>query len=124
MLLTGCAAVGEKIVVRTGNDLTRTSEIAAKYNKPAVKKCSDWMLGKVKSLQEANSSLESLRAEPTEGLMSEALKLALIAEQLKSLQDANSPAMKAEFKAACSEVAGDILFNVVQDAARIGSKMK
>ena len=125
-VITGCSTVDkvkDRVVVKVGSDLTRTSEMANDYNKPAVKKCADWMLTRVKTIQDSNDALEKLRNEPTDGLLSSALKLALISEYVKSLQDANGPVVKAEFKAACSEVAGDMLFNIVQDAAMIGKRL-
>jgi conjugal transfer/entry exclusion protein len=126
LFLAGCSSIKGDIVGKvadfTGNDLTRTSELAEKYGKPGVKQCSDFMLAQVAKLQSADGQLAALQAESTNGLFSAALKAALIAEALKSLQEANGPQFKAEFKAACSEVAGDILFNVMQDAAKIGSR--
>ena len=122
LALSSCSQVVTKVVEVAGNDLTRTSELAEKYGKPGVKKCSDFMLTQVAKLQAADGSLSALQAEPTSGLFSAALKAALIADALKTLQDANGPAFKADFKAACSEVAGDILFNVMQDAAKVGKR--
>jgi hypothetical protein len=121
--LVGCS-VGDKIVEKVGNDLVRTSELAATYNKPQVKKCTDWMVQKVQSIQSANETLDKMRSEKTDGIISAAFKAAIIAEQVKALQDSsNSPLIKAEFKSFCSEVAGDVMFNVIDDAARIGKKI-
>lgn len=122
IIASGCSQVTSKVVEVAGNDLTRTSELAAKYGKPQVKQCSDFMLAQVAKLQAADSGLAALQAEPVNGLFSAALKAALIADALKTLQDANGPTFKAEFQAACSQVAGDILFNVMQDAAKVGAR--
>lgn len=122
IIAVGCSQVTSKVVEVAGNDLTRTSELAAKYGKPGVKTCADFMLAQVAKLQSTDSQISALQAEPTAGLFSTALKAALIAELLKSLQEANGPTFKAEFQAACSQVAGDILFNVMQDAAKVGRR--
>lgn len=119
-LVTGCSQIVTKVEAIATNDLTRTSELAAKYGKPEVKLCSDFMLAQVAKLQAADSTLAALQAESTNGLFSAALKAALLADALKSLQDANGPQFKAEFKTACSGVAGDVLFNIMNDAAKIG----
>ena len=115
---TGCSQVIAKVEQVASNDLTRTSELAAKYNKPEVKQCSDFMLAQITKLQAADGNLVGLRSEPTSGLFSAALKAALIADALRSLQDANGPQFKTEFQKACAQVAGDILFNAMQDAAK------
>lgn len=122
LMLVGCGQIVTKIETLAGNDLQRTSELAAKYGKPEVKLCSDFMLSQVAKLQAADSSLANLQAESTNGLFSAALKAALIADALKSLQDANGPQFKTEFKAACSGVAGDVLFNIMNDAAKFRGK--
>lgn len=121
-LATGCGAASKQFVAVVDNDLQRTSELAAKYGKPEVKQCTDFMLAQVAKLQAADGSITALQGESTSGLFSAALKAALIAEALKSLQDANGPQFKADFKAACSGVAGDVLFNIMQDAAKIGRR--
>jgi hypothetical protein len=126
MITSGCSAIKGEIVGKVaeiaGNDLTRTSELAEKYGKPGVKQCSDFMLAQVAKLQTADGQLAALQAEPTSGLFSAALKAALIADALRTLQATSGPQFKAEFQAACNQVAGDILFNVMQDAAKIGSR--
>jgi hypothetical protein len=120
--LTGCSAVDKiksDVVAYTGNDIAVTKAMAEKYNKPQVAKCADFMLVQIAKLQAADTNLEALRSEPTAGLFSLSLKAALIAESLKQLEAVNGPEFKSQFKAACSEVAGDMLFNVMQDAAKI-----
>ena len=119
VLLGGCSQVVGEVTKIAGNDLTRTSELAAKYGKPEVKQCADFMLAQVAKLQAADAGLVALQGESTSGLFSAALKAALIAEAVRALSDANGPAFKADFKAACSGVAGDILFNIMQDAAKV-----
>ena len=114
----GCGQVVSQVEKFAGDDLARTSELAAKYNRPQVKRCSDFMLAQVQKLQAADENLVGLQAEPTSGLFSTALKAALIADALRSLQEVNGPQFKSDFKAACSEVAGDVLFNIMQDAAK------
>jgi hypothetical protein len=122
LLLAGCSQIVTKVEQLAGNDLQRTSELAAKYGKPEVKQCADFMLAQVAKLQSADSSLANLQAEPTNGLFSAALKAALIADALRTLQSVNGPDFKADFKTACSAVAGDVLFNVMQDAAKLGKR--
>lgn len=119
LTLGGCSAVVSKVTEIAGNDLQRTSELAAKYGRPEVKKCADFMLAQVAKLQAADSQLAALRAEPTAGLFSASLKAALVADALKQLEQANGPQFKADFKAACNEVAGDVMFNIMQDASRV-----
>jgi hypothetical protein len=97
--------------------------MADKYGKPAVKKCSDFLLAAIRKQDESNASLDALLKEPTDGLVSSALKAALVAELFKTLSDnANTPEFHKEFKAACDTVAGDILINMARDARRIGSR--
>ena len=76
------------------------------------------MLTQVAKLQAADASLVALQGEPTSGLFSAALKAALMAEAVRALSDANGPQFKLDFKAACSSVAGDVLFNIMSDAAK------
>lgn len=121
--LGGCGAIAGPLVEKVGTDLERTSELAKKYNKPAVAKCADWMLTKVAEIKANHTGLDQLRSEPTDGLLSASLKAALLAEFVRSLEESNSPAVRAEFKAACGEVAGDILLNIVHDAARIAKRI-
>ena len=117
-VITSCSQIVTSVNTLAGNDLQRTSELAAKYGKPEVKQCADFMLAQVAKLQAADSTLTALQAESTNGLFSTALKAALITEALRSLQDTNGPQFKADFKQACSAVAGDVLFNIMQDAAK------
>lgn len=121
-LLTSCSQIVTKVEQLASTDLQRTSELAAKYGKPEVKQCADFMLAQVAKLQAADTNLSALQSESTSGLFSAALKAALIAEALKALQDANGPQFKADFKTACSGVAGDVLFNIMQDAAKLGKR--
>ena len=114
----GCSAVSGKVVEIAGNDLQVTSDLAKKYNKPNVALCADFMLTKVKQLQASNAEIEALRNEPTAGLMSAALKAAIIADHLRELESINGPTFKKDFQTACAAVSGDIMFNIMQDAAR------
>jgi len=122
MLTAGCSAVSDKVVQFVGNDLEVTSALAKKYGKPEVASCADFMITKVKEIQSGNSALEALRNEPTAGLFSAALKAALVADALKSLQASQGPEFEKQFKSACSAVAGDILFNIMQDAAVVAKR--
>lgn len=116
--VVGCGQIVAKIEQLAGDDFKRTSELAAKYGKPEVKQCADFIVAQIAKLKATDGVIASLRAEDTNGLFSTALKAALIAEALKGLQDVNGPQFKAEFKAACSSVAGDMLFNLMSDAAK------
>ena len=122
LIMTSCSQAVSKVIEVTGNDLQRTSELATKYGKPEVKQCADFMLAQAAKLQAADTNLVALQAESTNGLFSAALKFALVAEALKSLQDANGPQFKADFKTACSAVAGDVLFNIMIDASKIARR--
>jgi len=121
--LAGCSGVSSKVEEKLGNDLVRTSEIAAKYGKPEVQACADFLMASLGSEDSKLAQLDALLQEKTEGLLSSALKAALIAELGKSLND---PAAQAEFKkgfdANCAQVAGQIVINIARDARKVGNK--
>ena len=119
----GCSQVVGRVAEIAGNDLEVTAQLARKYNKPHIAECADFMLAKVKQLQDGNSKLEAIRNEPTAGLLSAALKAALIADYVRELETLNGPAFKEEFQKACAAVSGDIMFNIMQDAARFGKRI-
>lgn len=122
-LIGGCAQIQEKVVKEFGNDLQRTSQMASDYDKPAVKQCVDFLLTTMQKEEGSKAGLDKLLKEPTDGILSSALKAALVAEYLKAIADsANSAQFEKDFKANCATVAGDILINVMRDARRIGSR--
>jgi len=122
----GCAGsdVVQRIEQRVGVDLERTSAIAEKYGKPEVAKCANFLLATLRSNDGAKAKLDALLAEPTDGILSAALKAALIAELGKSLADGNKAQFEADFKTNCNAVAGDIMINLLQDAAKVGAKVR
>lgn len=125
-LLAGCGAgspLGGALTTVVGNDLDRTVALAQKYGKPEVAKCAMFLSEALHAEDGMLAKIEELRNEDTSGLLSAALKAALLAEMVRGLND---PAKKAEFEAkfrsACNAVAGDIMMDIARDAARIGKK--
>lgn len=125
-LASGCAGsdVVARIEQRVGTDLERTSAIAEKYGKPEVKKCSDFLLATLRSNDGAKAKLDALLAEPTDGILSSALKAALIAEIGKALVEGNRTQFETDFKANCNAVAGDIMLTLLKDAAKVGAQVR
>lgn len=125
LLLTGCSQITGKITEVVGNDLQRTSELAAKYGKPEVKACADFLVSSVGQINAEDASLQALLAEDTNGIFSAALKAVLVKEALASLNDpARADKFRQEFDTACKSVAGQIVLNIVRDAAKVGSKVR
>lgn len=125
LLLTGCSSVVSKVTEIAGNDLQRTSELAAKYGKPEVKVCADFLLASIGSEDATLAQLDALLKEDTAGLASAALKAALVAELVRSLNDpARQAKFEADFKTNCQAVAGAIMLNVLRDARKVGSRMR
>jgi hypothetical protein len=123
--LSACSAVGGKLLEVAGNDLQRTSELAAKYGKPEVKQCADFLVASVGKLNAEEGNLQALLAEDTSGLFSAALKAVLVKEYLASLNDpARADAFRKEFDLNCKAVAGQIVLNIVRDAAKVGSRTR
>jgi hypothetical protein len=124
LMLPGCV-IGQKVLERVEHrvelDLERTGELAAKYGKPEVKKCSDFLLATLRSNDSAKAKLEALLAEPTDGLLSAALKGALVAELGRALAEGGKENFEKDFRANCSEVAGSIMLKLMQDAVKIRS---
>ena len=121
--LSGCS-VPQVIVEKAGNDLARTSALAKKYNKPEVAKCSDFLLATLDKARSEESKLQELLKEDTDGILSAALKAALVAELGKSVADSNKAQFENDFKANCNAVAGDIMIKLLQDAGKAGMKVK
>ena len=123
--LISCSAITDKVVAITGNDLQRTSELAAKYGKPEVKQCADFLVASLGKLNADEESFSALMAEDTSGLFSAALKAVLVKEYVASLNDpAKQDAFRKEFDVNCRAVAGQIMMDIVRDAAKIGKKIK
>ncbi len=121
--LAGCSSVSSKITEVVGNDLTRTAELAAAYGKPEVKQCADFLVSALTSEDADLAKLQALLKEETNGLLSSALKAALIAEMGRALNDpAKQAQFQADFDANCKAVAGQIVMNLARDAMKIGSK--
>ena len=117
--LAGCGGVTSQVQEFVGNDLTTTVDLAQRYGKPEVAKCAAWLQTAMTSSDETLAKIDALSKEKTSGLLSGALKAALMAELIRSLNDpAQQAAMEQAFKANCSAVAGDILINLARDAAK------
>ena len=124
-MLSACSAVVGKVTEVAGNDLQRTSEIAAKYGKPEVKTCADFLVASIGKLNAEDADLQALLAEDTEGIFSAALKAVLVKEHIASLNDpARADAFRKEFDVACRAVAGTIVLNVARDAAKVAKQIK
>jgi hypothetical protein len=122
-LTMGCSAIVGEVKQIVGDDLTRTSELAEKYGKPEVKQCSDFLNTALNSQDSTLGKIDALLAEPTAGLLSGALKAALVAELVKSLNDPAAQAkLEKEFDTNCRAVAGQIMLNLARDARKIGSR--
>lgn len=117
--LSGCGAIGGKIQEVVTNDLTRTSEIAAKYGKPDVKQCADFLNTALNSEDSRLGQLDAILKEPTSGLLSIAVKAAIIADLTRSLQD---PALQAKFEADFNANCGKVSGAIMLDIARVARK--
>lgn len=125
LFLTGCSQVVSKVVEVTGNDLQRTSEIAAKYGKPEVKQCADFLVASISKLNSDEANLSALLAEDTSGIFSAALKAVLVKEYIASLNDpSRADAFRQEFEVNCREVAGQIVLNIARDAAKAARNVR
>jgi len=124
-LLAGCSTVTEKISPMVGKDLDTTVDLATRYGKPEVAKCATFLKGAMDSESSLLGKIEALQAEPTNGLLSSALKAALLADAIRSLDDpAQRAKLEADFRVACSAVAGDIMMNLARDAAKVARRGK
>lgn len=121
LALTGCS-VPQVIVEKAGNDLARTSAMAKKYGKPEVAKCADFLLATLDKAENEKGKLSELLKEETDGILSAALKAALIAELGKSVADSGRAQFEKDFKDNCNAVAGDIMIKLLQDASKIGKR--
>lgn len=122
-IFSACSVVTEKIVEVAGNDLKRTSELAAKYNKPEVKVCADFLIASLGVEDAVQAKIQELLKEDTSGLASAGLKAALIAEYVRSFNDpAQRSKFEKDFQSNCQAVAGSIMMNIFRDARSIGSR--
>ena len=122
-LTMGCSQIVGEVKQIVGDDLTRTSELAAKYGKSDVKQCADFLNTALNSQDSTQAKIDALLAEPTAGLLSGALKAALVAELVKSFNDPAAQAqLSKDFDTNCRAVAGQIMLNLARDARRIGSR--
>jgi hypothetical protein len=125
--LAGCStgsAIVERIENRFGLDLEKTSDLARRYNKPEVAQCSDFLLATLRAQDGARAQLDALLKEETEGILSAALKAALIAELGRSLADQDKSQFEADFRENCDAVAGDIMIKLLRDAAKVGARVR
>ncbi len=85
ILLSGCSSVQkdiESLIVNPlQDDLKRTEELALKYNAPNTAACSRFLL-------DATVGVEGLASEPTSGIFSKGLKLALLRRLGQQSEDA------------------------------------
>ena len=123
LILAGCGPIATKVTKVVGNDLARTSELAQKYNKPEVKQCSDYLIVAINDISAVDEKLAALQAEQTSGLISLSFKNILIAELLREqASEANKEKFEKGFDEACGQVAGEIMLNLVRDAAKVAKK--
>lgn len=128
--LVGCSTVSDQLSNLTGrvsgfvgDDLTRTSEMAGKYDKPEVKLCADFLITALNSEDGRLASLDELLKEPTSGLLSLALKNALIADYVRSVGDPlKQTQFKADFDRNCNAVAGQMIINIARDSRKVAGK--
>ena len=124
LTLSACSAAVNRVAEVAGNDLQRTSEIAAKYGKPEVKQCADFLVASIGKLNAEDSALQELLKEDTEGVFSAALKAVLVKEHIAQLNDpARAEAFRKDFDVACRAVAGTIVLNVARDAAKAAKRI-
>ena len=120
LLSAGCSQIATRVVQKVGDDLTRTSELAAKYGRPEVKQCADFMVASINDFRAMNDKLAALEAEPTDGVISDVFKKALIADMIKSqMTTINQDAFQKGFEDNCSAVSGKIMFAIAKDAAKL-----
>jgi predicted small secreted protein len=128
-LLAGCGSIGGLVEGKAagilGNDLDRTVQLAQAYGKPEVAKCAMFLQGALSSKDEVLAKIDALSKEEVNGLLSGALKAALMAELIRSLDDpAQRAAFEKGFRDACSAVAGDIMLDLARDAAKVAKRGK
>lgn len=123
LAVSGCAAVVDAVKPALSNDLTRTSELAAKYDKPEVKQCADFLNTALNAEDSTMAKLDELLKEPTDGLLSAALKAALVADYVRGLNDpARSAKFQKDFDTNCKAVAGQLVINIARDARKIATR--
>ena len=119
LVLVGCSAMTQQLEQVVGNDLTRTSELAAAYGNPEVKQCSDFLLTALNSQDATQAKIDQLLAEKTSGLISAGFKAFLLAQLIKSLNDPTAQAViEKGFTDNCAKVAGTLFITVARDARK------
>ena len=126
LLIAGCSGVdlgngllGSKAGEILGNDLDKTIDLAQRYGKPEVVQCATFLQTALTSEDADLAKLKALLAEDTSGLLSAALKAALVAELARGLNDpAKQAKFQQDFDVACKAVAGTIVLNLARDAVK------
>jgi len=111
--MTGCA-IKEKIVEIAIGDTARTAELAAKYGKPEVQRCAEFLHSSLTAMGDRQKLIDALRAEPTAGLLSKAFKALLIAELNKDLGDTAKKEFIRGFETNCATARADILLTILE----------
>lgn len=122
IFLAGCSSgpLAGQISGIVGNDLVRTSELAEKYGKPEVKQCADFLNTSLTSEDADLAKFQELLKEDTNGLLSAALKAALVAEMAKGFNDpAKQKAFEAAFSTNCGAVASQMVLTLARDARKV-----
>jgi hypothetical protein len=117
VMMSGCSnAITEKLVA----DETRGNEIAQKYGTPELKQCSQWVHEQVGKFGETDTMLAALRAEPTSGLYSRAMRDALVVYYAKqSFADQSKIDELAKgFTQNCGILESTIRVQIIQDAIK------
>lgn len=119
LLLTGCAAVQERIVTHVRDDFTQVAQIAEIANKPEVKSCADYLVGLVTKLKSGNELLAKLDAIDTSGnLFASAFKAYVTAEAQRTAGDELLKDVEKNFSLRCGAVRTQIEVNVIKAIAR------
>lgn len=121
--VTGCSVIVDKVLDKAKPDLQLTADMANEFGKPEVQKCASFLVSAIDGLDADQASIDKLRAIETNGIFSSAFKAYLIKEHLASLNDpARADAFKKAFDSNCRAVAGQILLDLVRDAAKFGKR--
>ena len=96
LAVSGCS-VAAQVTQRLDLDVKRAGELGAKYGAPEIAQCANWLDG-------ALGGQTGLLQEPTAGLISSAIKLYLLKNQVS--------ANEAAFKANCGAFAAGVMIEV------------
>ena len=116
-LLAGCSAQSQ-LTQQLTSDEKRGNEIAQAYGTPELKQCSTYIDSISALLGGTQGLLDKLKAEPTSGLYSAAMKAALIAYYTKQSIDVNSQQIAKDFALNCGALEAAVRVQIIQDAIK------